>query len=126
MDTSYDTPTLPPPTPEEAAEALATVKDVAACELLLTVEKLAHRLGDPTVNFKQLMDGAEFMYKVSGMAAKQADKPTGTGFSITIKLPGTGGQDIVIGSGSADVEQVDKFPKAPAWLTSTAVEIEDL
>ena len=117
-------PTLP--TEADATAAIAEARVKAACNLPLILERIADRAFDPTSNFKQLMDSGEFMYKVSGMAAKQAERPTGTGFSITIKLPGspsTKSQEIVIGGHSAAPDP--EFPAAPAWLTDS-IDFEEL
>lgn len=118
------------PSADDATAALTEAKHKAACNLPLILERIAERAFDPTSNFKQLMDSGEFMYKVSGMAAKQAEKTAGPGFSITIKLPGLPGQsnqEIVIGSGTAHQDlPEDDFPTAPAWLTAVEMETDDL
>ena len=112
------------PSADDAAAALTEAKHKAACNLPLILERIAERAFDPTSNFKQLMDSGEFMYKVSGMAAKQADKPAGPGFSITIQLAGDGGtkgKEIIIGGHSVAASEPD-FPEAPAWLSGVLVE----
>lgn len=114
------------PTAEHANAALIEAKHKAACNLPLILERIAERAFDPTSNFKQLMDSGEFMYKVSGMAAKQAEKALGTGFSITIQLAGDGGakgQEIVIG-GHSMTKQEPEFPEAPPWLVAGTAEDE--
>lgn len=114
------------PTKEDAAKAAADTKLIAMCNLQLLLERVVYQALDPHATFKQSLDAAEFAYKVSGMAAKQAEKAPGTGFSIVIQLPGgasSAGTEITIG-GSSLAEPEDDFPTAPSWLTSD--ETDDL
>ena len=60
------------PTPEQAATALNNARLKAAVGFEMLVELLTIRGFDPTISTKSALDVSEHLYKVSGMAQKQA------------------------------------------------------
>ena len=60
------------PTAEEATKALDETRRMAAVNLSLLLPRIATMALDDRANLKALLDAAEFNYKVSGLAAKQA------------------------------------------------------
>lgn len=69
---------------------------------------------DPTATIKNVLDTADFAYRLSGMAKKQEEKSGGPGFNLVINIPQIGGETartIEIGSSkpvSSTIEQ-DEF-----------------
>lgn len=62
---------------------------------------------DPTATIKNVLDTADFAYRLSGMAKKQEEKSGGPGFNLVINIPQIGGETartIEIGSSSGAVE----------------------
>ena len=42
---------------------------------------------DPTATIKNVLDTADFAYRLSGMAKKQEEKSGGPGFNLVINIP---------------------------------------
>ena len=77
------------------------------------------------------MDTADYLYRVSGLSAKQEKKDGPTGFSIQIILPGQN-REITIGGGAAVVDKteeeqlLDAVPEYIATLPLSDTLSEDL
>lgn len=96
--------------PTEADRAAAEDRQELARLLAKThlpdlVTRLVENSIDPSATHKQIMDTADYLYRVSGLSAKQEKKETGTGFSIQIILPG---QNREITIGNSEVAQLEK------------------
>lgn len=84
---------LPDPTPEEAVQAMEVARRKAAVILSELVDDLGLRAADAATSTPNKLSIAEHLYKVSGMAAKQAAQENrGPAFSITISIPSVGGR----------------------------------
>lgn len=87
---------------------------------------------DPTATIKNVLDTADFAYRLSGMAKKQEEKSGGQGFNLVINIPQIGGETartIEIGSSSvtrvtdAAVEETEALlASVPDYITSALAE----
>lgn len=87
---------------------------------------------DPTATIKNVLDTADFAYRLSGMAKKQEEKSGGSGFNLVINIPQIGGETartIEIGSSSvtrvtdAAVEETEALlASVPDYITSALAE----
>lgn len=87
---------------------------------------------DPTATIKNVLDTADFAYRLSGMAKKQEEKSGGPGFNLVINIPQIGGETartIEIGSSSvtrvtdAAVEETEALlASVPDYITSALAE----
>jgi len=77
---------LPVPSNTEAAASLERARNKAAVHLELLAEKLTEKSLDPAATVKTMLDAAEFNYKLSGLAGKQAPAPTGGGMKVTFNF----------------------------------------
>lgn len=106
-----------------AAEALERARLIASSRLCDLVEMVTDRAIEPQATAKTVMDAAEFCYKVSGLAAKQEPKQSGTGFSIQINIPQTSGapsQSLTFDSTAhLDAPNSDFLPPIPAYVLAS-------
>ena len=95
------------------------------------VTRLVENSIDPSASHKQIMDTADYLYRVSGLSAKQEKKEGPTGFSIQIILPGQN-REITIGGGAAVIDKteeeqlLDAVPEYIATLPLSDTLSEDL
>lgn len=122
--------------PTEADRATAEDRQELARLLAKThlpdlVTRLVENSLDPSASHKQLMDTADYLYRVSGLSAKQEKKDAQTGFSIQIVLPGQN-REITIGGGAAVVDKteeekvLDSIPEYVASIPLSSTLSEDL
>ena len=83
-----DSPVLPPPpTDEQAARHLNEARNLAAANLVLITQKMGLKATDVEATPRTILEAAEFNYKLSGMAAKQAQgNPAASGFQIAFNF----------------------------------------
>ena len=83
---------IPDPTQEEATQAMDVARRKAAVLLSELIDDLGIRAADAATSTPNKLSIAEHLYKVSGMAAKQAaNESKGTGFSLRIEYPSING-----------------------------------
>lgn len=92
-------------TPTEADKkhadlALETAQLQAKSYLPILLNRLVERGLDPTAPAKQLLETAEYAYKLSGLAKRQEEVAKGPSFQVRIVLPGKN-REITIGGGTA-------------------------
>jgi hypothetical protein len=75
---------LPDPPIATEEENLKLASQMAAVNLLYAQREIAHRITDPTITSKGLLDFAEHSFKVSGMAKKQEGKEESNRFVFNI------------------------------------------
>lgn len=76
---------------------------------------------DPTATIKNVLDTADFAYRLSGMAKKQEEKSGGPGFNLVINIPQIGGETartIEIGSSRAVETKKEEADSIDALLES--------
>jgi hypothetical protein len=71
------------------------------------VTRLVENSLDPSASHKQIMDTTDYLYRVSGLSAKQEKKEGPTGFSIQINIPQAGGAPTTTTTIEAVAEQFD-------------------
>lgn len=84
------------------------------------VTRLVENSLDPSASHKQIMDTADYLYRVSGLSAKQEKKDGPTGFSIQIVLPGQN-REITIGGGAAVIDKTEEeqlLDSVPEYVAS--------
>jgi hypothetical protein len=85
--------------------------------LVVLTEDLAKRAGDPDVTLRTLLDIADFNFKVSGMAAKNAKEATPTGggaYQLFINFSGTSPKETFTGVTIEHAPQVQAQPQINA------------
>lgn len=88
------------------------------------VTRLVENSLDPSASHKQIMDTADYLYRVSGLSAKQEKKEGPTGFSIQIVLPGQN-REITIGGGAAVIDKTEEeqlLDAVPEYVASVAID----
>lgn len=79
-------------TPQLVSNEETTLKlasELAAANLLFAQQEIGHRIIDPTITTKALLDIAEHSFKVSGMAKKQEAKADTGRFVFNIHFSGS-------------------------------------
>ena len=119
-------PTDYTPTENDRAHAercMEQARLLAAAYLPELLTTMVEKALDPTATPKVVLDAADFTYRVSGMAKKQEDKPTGPSFQVKIVLPGSQ-REITIGAGSTDEQDIlDVVPTHVTRLNSAASDL---
>lgn len=103
---------IAPITPSDADRKAADnaqelAKQLASAHLPQLISIAVEKALDPTATIKNVLDTADFAYRLSGMAKKQDDKVAGPGFNLVINIPQIGSdtaRTIEIGSSSRAVE----------------------
>ena len=115
-----------------ADNAQEHAKLLASVHLPQLVNIAVEKALDPTATIKNVLDTADFAYRLSGMAKKQEEKSGGPGFNLVINIPQIGGETartIEIGSSSvtrvtdAAVEETEALlASVPDYITSALAE----
>ena len=94
------------------------------------LDKVYGRIMDGDTKTPDLLDAGKALIELGDLKPKQTPQQTGTGFSITINLPG--GDAATISTAPADDPSIDApfviiptdpladLPKAPAYITAAA------
>ena len=115
-----------------ADNAQEHAKLLASVHLPQLINIAVEKALDPTATIKNVLDTADFAYRLSGMAKKQEEKSGGPGFNLVINIPQIGGETartIEIGSSSvtrvtdAAVEETEALlASVPDYITSALAE----
>lgn len=128
---------IAPITPSDADRKAADnaqelAKQLASAHLPQLISIAVEKALDPTATIKNVLDTADFAYRLSGMAKKQDDKSAGPGFNLVINIPQIGSdtaRTIEIGSSSvthvtdAAIEETEALlASVPDYITSALAE----
>lgn len=108
-----ETDNLTPPIGTED-ENLKLASQLASINLLFAQQELAHRIVEPSITTKGLLDIAEHSYKVSGMQKKQ--EPTDQQGKFVFNILFSGGQSVKIEKEISG----ETLPDTPESLTEAA------
>jgi hypothetical protein len=114
-----------------AEQSLEVARIKAAAVLPQLLEIMVDKAIDPMATAKNVMDAAEFTYKVSGLAKRQEESKAGPSFVVKITLPGQN-REVVIGGGLAKQESdsefglLDSLPTLPEHVTAMLQPSDDL
>ncbi len=122
-----DKSSLPVPTDDEAAKALAAARNRAAVALDDVLFNLHLRAIDTGSSIKQLLDMGEHFYKVSGLGAKQAAQVSqGNGFRLNIILNGARADTGVTIEAVPEADMLDGDPPLAAALFHMTGDLESI
>ena len=102
---------LPAPTADEVAGSLDRARNKAAIHLELLAERLTEKALDPVASVKTMLDAAEFNYKLSGLAGRQAPAQTGGGFRLNIILGGDRKGEVLVVGKEDEGRVIDVVPE---------------
>ena len=115
-----------------ADNAQEHAKLLASVHLPQLINIAVEKALDPTATIKNVLDTADFAYRLSGMAKKQEEKSGGPGFNLVINIPQIGvetARTIELGSSSvtrvtdAAVEETEALlASVPDYITSALAE----
>lgn len=117
---------IAPITPSDADRKAADnaqelAKQLASAHLPQLISIAVEKALDPTATIKNVLDTADFAYRLSGMAKKQEEKSGGPGFNLVINIPQIGGdtaRTIEIGSSRAVETKKEEADSIDALLES--------
>lgn len=117
---------IAPITPSDADRKAADnaqelAKQLASAHLPQLISIAVEKALDPTATIKNVLDTADFAYRLSGMAKKQDDKVAGPGFNLVINIPQIGSdtaRTIEIGSSGAVETKKEEADSIDALLES--------
>ena len=104
-----------------ADNAQEHAKLLASVHLPQLINIAVEKALDPTATIKNVLDTADFAYRLSGMAKKQEEKSGGPGFNLVINIPQIGGETartIEIGSSRAVETKKEEADSIDALLES--------
>lgn len=117
-------PTEADKTQAENRQELARL--LAKTHLPMVLSRLVENSIDPSATHKQLIDTADYLYRVSGLSAKQEKQEANTGFSIQIVLPGQN-KEITIGGAPVEKTEEDKvLDVVPTYVSDLVLNLEDM
>ena len=115
-----------------ADNAQELAKQLASVHLPQLITIAVEKALDPSATMKNVLDTADFAYRVSGMAKKQEERASGPGFNLVINIPQIGGETartIEIGSSSvthvtdAAIEETEALlASVPDYITKALAE----
>lgn len=76
---------------------------------------LVEKALDTKATPKAILDAADFTYRVSGMAKRQEEKPSGPSFQVKIVLPGSN-KEITIGAAQPGSDMLDALDVVPSHV----------
>ena len=89
-----------------ADNAQELAKQLASVHLPQLITIAVEKALDPSATMKNVLDTADFAYRVSGMAKKQEERASGPGFNLVINIPQIGSDTArTIEIGSSKVEK---------------------
>ena len=117
---------IAPITPSDADRKAADnaqehAKLLASVHLPQLISIAVEKALDPTATIKNVLDTADFAYRLSGMAKKQEEKSGGPGFNLVINIPQIGSdtpRTIEIGSSRAVEAKKEEADSVDALLGS--------
>ena len=104
-----------------ADNAQEHAKLLASVHLPQLINIAVEKALDPTATIKNVLDTADFAYRLSGMAKKQEEKSGGPGFNLVINITQIGGETartIEIGSSRAVETKKEEADSIDALLES--------
>ena len=104
-----------------ADNAQEHAKLLASVHLPQLINIAVEKALDPTATIKNVLDTADFAYRLSGMAKKQEEKSGGPGFNLVINIPQIGSdtaRTIEIGSSGAVETKKEEADSIDALLES--------
>ena len=115
-----------------ADNAQELAKQLASVHLPQLITIAVEKALDPSATMKNVLDTADFAYRVSGMAKKQEERASGPGFNLVINIPQIGSdtaRTIEIGSSSvthvtdAAIEETEALlASVPDYITKALAE----
>ena len=117
---------IAPITPSDADRKAADnaqelAKQLASAHLPQLISIAVEKALDPTATIKNVLDTADFAYRLSGMAKKQEERASGPGFNLVINIPQIGSdtaRTIEIGSSRAVETKKEEADSIDALLES--------
>ena len=104
-----------------ADNAQELAKQLASVHLPQLITIAVEKALDPSATMKNVLDTADFAYRVSGMAKKQEERASGPGFNLVINIPQIGSdtaRTIEIGSSRAVETKKEEADSIDALLES--------